>query len=183
MAIRAFMGIDLPPIAKEALQGLAGKLSPLGARPVSRQNMHITLLFLGGVPEPKIQQITEAMERIKAKRFVCGIDGVFLFPEESPKIVSCRITKGVKELEAINNELAGQMNGLGFALEKRKFMAHLTLARCTPSTDIGALKKLVEGLDGPSLEFVCDKITLKSSQLSGSSPIHKDLFVRTLGEG
>jgi len=181
--IRAFIAIDLPSEIKAGLREISDELSLLGAKPVGIQNLHISVLFLGDVPEQKVPQIIASMSGIKSKSFRCGVDGMYLFPSRDPRIVSCRITMGAPELERLNGELAERIRGLGIPIEPRKFMAHLTLARCTPSTDLNSLDKLAGEAGRPKFEFLCNEIKLKSSLLSSTGAVHKDLFVRPFDVG
>jgi 2'-5' RNA ligase len=180
MATRAFIAVDLPMGAEDSLRPAMEELSRLGVRPVGRDNMHITLLFLGNVQEQEMPKIIKAMEQIKTKSFLCRITGMGTLPEGRPRVIFCRIEEGASELEAINRELASRIRESGIKLEDRRLLPHLTIARCTPQTDFAQLREFIGKEKGPGLEFQCSEIKLKSSLLSSTGAVHKDIFVRSL---
>ena len=61
MEIRSFLAFELPPDIKRIISKIsrAGKDLPLGLRWVKSENIHLTVVFLGNVPENRVQSIGE----------------------------------------------------------------------------------------------------------------------------
>lgn len=177
---RLFVAVDVPEEQREMLEDVMKRLSALGARPAGRGNMHITLLFLGEVPDSRIPEITAVVGGVKAKRFDCEIAGLDSIPKGRPSVIYARIAKGAPELAAINSELREGIAALGMATERRPYMPHLTLARTRQKSDFEGIRRLVADSAGPAFAFACADIRLKSSVLSSGGAAHTDLFVRPL---
>ena len=75
--IRAFLGIDLPPALRGALQ-LQQFLLPM-PRKVEPESLHLTLVFLGDCPEPALEAAHEGFQTLRAHRFLLSLQGLGLF--------------------------------------------------------------------------------------------------------
>lgn len=81
--IRAFLGIDLPPEVRGALQ-VQQFLLPL-PRKVEPENLHLTLVFLGDCPEPALEAAHEGFEALRAPAFSLALQGLGLFGKDKPR--------------------------------------------------------------------------------------------------
>jgi len=101
-------------------------LPPLD-RPVPSHNLHMTLVFLGEVKERQLERLTEDVQRIRGVPFSMVFDELGYFPK--PQVLWI----GPKETPDAATRLARDLNRtckrLGLRSEKRKFQAHLTIAR------------------------------------------------------
>ena len=63
--IRTFICIELPESIKQKMELLENQLRGVDAQVswVRPSNVHLTLKFLGGVPQHKIDRVTEALKR------------------------------------------------------------------------------------------------------------------------
>ena len=68
--IRLFCGLALPAQLRDRLISLGGGLP--GARWVPEDNLHLTLRFIGEVPEPSFDDIAVALSAVKAAPFEIG---------------------------------------------------------------------------------------------------------------
>jgi len=90
--MRAFVAVEItePGItgAIENLQSELLRAEPGGARPVGADLLHITLQFLGEVPESAESRVIGALDSIKFDAFDVRIGGVGAFPNAgSPRVV------------------------------------------------------------------------------------------------
>ncbi|MDE0090555.1 MAG: RNA 2',3'-cyclic phosphodiesterase [Thaumarchaeota archaeon] len=90
--MRAFVAVEItePGItgAIENLQSELLRAEPGGARPVGAGLLHITLQFLGEVPEAAKSRVVDALGSIKFDAFDVRIGGVGAFPNvRSPRVV------------------------------------------------------------------------------------------------
>ncbi len=103
-----------------ALPARAGRLVPL-------ENLHVTLVFLGHVPESRLACIEQVAARLRTARFELVLDRIawwrqsqvlWLGPKETPAA-----------LEAHVAALRDGLTACDLALESRQFRAHMTLMR------------------------------------------------------
>jgi len=82
--VRAFIGIDIDEAVRQKLAAAQDQLQATGAqlKLVEPPNIHVTMKFLGEVPEDRIGAITEALERAAAGtgQFDIGVKGIGVFP-------------------------------------------------------------------------------------------------------
>lgn len=78
--IRLFTALSIPDDVKEELYGLRDSL--FGAKWVSKENMHLTLQFIGEVSEQKYHQIKEDLEDIQMTSFELKLGAVSRFAEK-----------------------------------------------------------------------------------------------------
>ena len=116
------------------MAGLSSELDMEGIRAVKEQNMHITLRFIGEVPEEKAEEIKEKLGGVMFEEFDCLLKGVGVFPNEN----YVRVVWAGIESDGKLEELAGKVNqALGEMPGDGKFSAHLTLARVRRKVDVG----------------------------------------------
>jgi len=138
--IRLFVAIELPEDVRESLSHLQAGLP--GARWTPPENMHLTLRFIGEVQEPAVDEIGEALWRIRAEGFSLALKGLGKFGGESKRSPARTLFVGVEPNRALS-DLASRIEqsivDAGFPPETRKFHAHITLARLkdTPPHRLG----------------------------------------------
>ncbi len=132
--LRLFIGIACPctPVIAALLDELPSSLEgPAGLRIVARQNLHITLKFIGTAEANAVPGIVSAMQQALAnhRSFELQLQGAGSFQSA--------LWLGVAPNAALN-ALATKLNEAlapqGFAPETKPFRPHLTLARLTPNT-------------------------------------------------
>jgi 2'-5' RNA ligase len=132
--MRTFVAVELDQTIKETLSLLIQKLETgnRNVRWVKPQGMHLTLKFLGEVPEDKIPEIQSILSDISRNyaRFQLTLKGTGFFPP-APKIPRV-IWVGIENNEVLQNiqaRVENELHKIRFPKEKRKFQAHLTLGR------------------------------------------------------
>src|SRR5216684_7946363 len=75
--LRLFVGIEFPPELKLDLSLLCSGVP--GARWVDPGNLHLTLRFIGEVPEDIAADVDEALAGLKARRFMLQLAGTGIF--------------------------------------------------------------------------------------------------------
>lgn len=130
--IRVFIAVRIDPAVarkiSEAQEQLKRELA--GVRWVGRENLHLTVKFLGPVEETKEKLITEALEKAVQPfpRFAILARGVGVFPDIRRARVLWVGLEGEK-LASLAAAVEGALESLGFAREKREFRPHLTIGR------------------------------------------------------
>ena len=100
------------------------------ARWVHPESMHITLKFIGHVPDEKREAIEQALLRIVAAEPVdIAFRGLGFFPNERrPKVLWCGV-QASPNLAALAADIENALEPAGVERESRAYVPHLTLAR------------------------------------------------------
>jgi len=147
--MRTFIAVELDPKIKSALSELIDRLSPKDAdvKWVKKQGMHITLKFLGEVPETKIQDIIYSLRKAcdSLDSFQLCFRGTGFFPPKNklPRVLWAGIEQS-PHLAILHERIEVELGKLGFLREKRSFHPHLTLGRVKSSKNINALLEELE---------------------------------------
>lgn len=125
--IRLFVAVTIDDAIRQRLAGLSGGVP--GARWMDPDSLHLTLRFIGEVPEDQALDIHEALAGIRAPAFDLLLEGVGVFGTGRRARV---LWAGVERNEALNHLQAKVESALvrcGLDPEERRFTPHVTLAR------------------------------------------------------
>ncbi len=141
--LRLFVGVDIP--YNQELDTLVKLVKSSGAdlKPVDPENMHITLLFIGEVPESSLDDVKSAVSSVVFPRFTVRLAGLGAFPNAfRPRVVWVGVREGQETLKSIHDQLVKNLKARGIRPEDEKeFSPHLTLARVKGS--VGSLPQLI----------------------------------------
>lgn len=183
--IRSFIAIELPNDVKSSLAILLNNLKPgneSSVKWVAPGSIHLTLKFLGNIPENKVIDITQAIEKsIKGiSSFTLALHQLGGFPNlRSPRVVWVGISGDIEVVTRLQKNIDRAMIPLGFQGEKRGFSPHLTLGRVrdkVTSKEKLELRTRIEsqGVKNPS-PFSVNEISLMKSTLARSGAIYDRL--------
>jgi RNA 2',3'-cyclic 3'-phosphodiesterase len=182
--MRLFVAV-VPP--SEVVEHLAEFVEPRRSYPdedlrwATEENWHITLAFLGDVPEYKMDDLAEGLERVAGRQkpidLQLGGSGAF------PSVAEARVLwTGVRDEARALPHLAGTTRGAankaGVTVDGRKFTPHVTLARLRRPVDVARWVRIFDGYQGPP--WTAQGIELISSRL-GEGPSHGSAY-DTVGE-
>ncbi len=136
--IRAFLGIDLPQSVRGALQ-VQQFLMPL-PRKVEPENLHLTLVFLGEVPEPVLEAAHEGFEALREPSFTLELQGLGLFGKAKPHTAWAGVAPSAP-LTRLQAKVETIARRAGCPIDARKFTPHVTLGRF-PTPDPADLARL-----------------------------------------
>ena len=113
----------------------AGKLAhaACGGRRMRRDTLHMTLAFIGAVPEARIEAAQQAAAGVVNPAFTLQFDRLACWRHNRIVWIGC--SEPPPPLLTLVGQLAGHLTDAGFPLEARAFAAHVTLlrnARCQP---------------------------------------------------
>ena len=152
--MRLFVALDIPEDVRAAIAALVTKLRDTcrEARWVRIEGAHVTLKFIGEVPNEKVAEIKTALATVPFSSPI-GITyrGLGFFPNERrPRVLWAGIEAGA-ELGALAVAVETALEPLGIAREQRAFSPHLTLARFDSPKGLDRLREAIAAF-GP-LEF------------------------------
>ena len=132
-AVRLFLAINLGEEVRRAAWEATAPLREAapGVAWVASAKLHLTLKFLGELPEQQaaavIASVDEASRRHRV--FAMQLGGVGAFPNfRRPRVVWMGVTPEPR-LELLHHDVEVACERLGFAVDGRAFRPHLTLAR------------------------------------------------------
>ncbi|MFM7035163.1 MAG: RNA 2',3'-cyclic phosphodiesterase [Planctomycetia bacterium] len=128
---RLFIAIDLPEAVRQRLSGMMS-VQPAGVRPVRREQMHLTLHFLGDVGEPSAAELTTALASIRRSSFVIDLGRIGCFPSPRRPAVLWAGVLPNDALADLHAAIGDILTACGLPVESRPFVPHVTLARLSP---------------------------------------------------
>lgn len=149
--MRLFFAVELEPALREPLwqasRQLAGRAR---GRFTARENLHLTLCFLGETD--RLEEAQAAMRRVQAAPFILHLGEAGRFPGREGDTWWVGL-QPCPALESLQRALAQELRQAGFALEARRFLPHLTLARQVRAPDF-APRELILPPAGMTVEQI-----------------------------
>ena len=175
--MRCFISVDMEDrLLLDSMIGVQSRLERTGAdlKFVGRENIHITLRFLGEVREGLVGGLQQLISGMGFEPFRVEFAGLGAFPSlRRPRVVWVGISDGVEELTEIFRQLEPELIGMGFRPESRGFSPHVTLARVRSGRN---RQRLVDEVTAHADEayggFEVQHIRLKKSVLTPRGPIY-----------
>lgn len=173
---RSFIAIEFSDsVVKEVarIQELVGNVKFTG-KMTELENLHLTLKFLGGIDEDKLQSVKDALKKIKFESMNLKLGKVGTFSAHGrPAIVWIKVEgKAIYDLQKTIDEVLA----LDFNPEER-FMGHLTIARVKYVKDKKGFLEHIENIKVKPISFDCKEFKLKKSELKPLGPVYTDLEV------
>ena len=175
--MRTFVAVEIQ--NNEVLDHIAKLQSDLKikAKPVSKENMHFTLLFLGEITDEIAPKIIDALKSITFSPIQISFSGVGAFPNSRfPRVIWIGVDETAEQnLVKLAKQVEEKLAPLGFKSDK-PFKPHLTIFRI--KNNIDDISKELDKLK--TIQLVHDTITelnFKKSILTPSGPIYTDLQV------
>lgn len=175
--MRLFLALTLPEEAVDLLSEIQdaagpGGIGPDSARLVPVENLHLTLAFLGDLPETALEPVDAALRSLRAPEVTLTFGGGAAFGGGRNRAVALAADGGAA-LRDLHDRIRSRLHGAGVVLERRRFRPHVTLLRVRTAREAArALAKLPPGPLGP---FQCTGFGLFSSTLHRDGARHEEL--------
>ncbi|MGY4706741.1 RNA 2',3'-cyclic phosphodiesterase [Candidatus Bipolaricaulota sp. J31] len=182
--MRLFFCVELEDDAKRELEALMERLRPRcgHAKWVARDNLHLTVRFLGEVDERRLGELETLAREVTRdfSPFTLELETLSAFPSPRRARVLWVGPRGdAEEFVALMRSVEDRLRRLGFRPETREPKVHVTLARFKLPQDLsGVIGKL--GLSRP-LRVEVRELTLMRSELRPEGPIYTPVFRVPLG--
>jgi len=183
---RAFIAIDIDEAVRQKLVNVQQQLTATGAqlKLVEPGNIHVTMKFLGDVPNDKISAVTDAL-RVAAsgmQPFDINVRGIGVFPNPRyMRVIWAGVVDGRDAVIALQQNIDRELQKLGFSPE-RDFVPHLTLARVKTAKHKEQLAASIREMG--NMEFGITRaqaVELMQSTLTPKGPIYSTLAHIELG--
>jgi 2'-5' RNA ligase len=141
--MRLFVALEIPEAVRENLAAIRKNFSSIGPglRWVPSENLHVTLKFIGSLPNDKLEAIIDALRHVRADK---SLNLKFSGMGGSAAGVYWASIEPDPALEELAADIDHCLAPIGIAGENRAFHPHVTIARFK---DRKILKKLDHLLD------------------------------------
>ncbi|MCX8183948.1 MAG: RNA 2',3'-cyclic phosphodiesterase [Crenarchaeota archaeon] len=139
--------------------------------------LHLTLFFIGEVPETMVNTICERLSQVKGSPVEIELRGLGAFPTVSqPRVVFTKIGKGSGELVERAEQASEALSKIGFRMNEQ-FHPHLTIARVRSRLNMDKLVLFIKS-NGDILigEALTSRLRLKKSILTPRGPVYETLW-------
>src|SRR5258708_15374124 len=133
--MRLFVALEIPSSVRENLADLLTSLRAVSpqTRWVRPENLHVTLKFIGEVPQENLAGIQSALAGVRSDQpVILDFRGLGFFPNEKHPRVFWAGIEASPNFKILAAEIEQATEKLGISHERRPFSPHLTLARFEP---------------------------------------------------
>jgi 2'-5' RNA ligase len=182
-SIRTFVAIEIPGSVKARATALIKELKQAAAKVtwVKPEQLHLTLKFLGDVPDSDVPAVCRIVEEAVRgfEPFEIVFRGCGAFPTTAaPRTIWIGVDQGEEELRQLQESIDVGLTKLRFPREVRRFQAHLTLGRVRESGpaagQLGQMIDQIGDFDG-DLTAVDEVVTFASFQDKKLGTMHEPM--------
>jgi len=172
MKRRIFLAVNLPDEIKKKLAKIQEEWIDLPVRWTRKENLHITLIFLGYLGDEELLKVIESVKKTtrRYKSFEIGLNRVcFGPPGRPPRMIWVEGERNIR-LFHLKDDLEEELFQYGGSKEKKSlFRPHVTLARIKPGEwqELNQKPKIEKEI---SLAFSVDSVDVMESILSRKGP-------------
>jgi RNA 2',3'-cyclic 3'-phosphodiesterase len=179
--IRSFIALEIN--NKGALEKLQLELSEVPylrhheAKPVKRENLHFTVIFLDELDLPTIEKIKNQLSELTFQPIKITYRGLGAFPNPNfANVIWVGIEEeGKNKIISLADSVVSKLKEIGFKPDK-PFTPHMTIFRA--KKERLRVNEVLSKFGTKSLgDDVIRKLSLKSSNLTPQGPIYSDIFV------
>ena len=155
--VRTFVAVDLPDDVERALGEAGQRLREArieGLRAVRPEGVHLTLKFLGDVPESRLDEVARAVSATVAghRPFDISTGDFGAFPNtRRPQVLWVGVEGRLEPLLRLQADVDAALGALGFPTETRPYHPHLTLARLDRRMPAAARRAALDALESTGL--------------------------------
>ncbi len=189
--MRCFIAIEIPEEIQAELADLQKELAGRvdvhkgDVKWVEPESMHLTLKFLGEVPDKQIVEVCNITKDVASryKEFDFAVRTAGSFGGRSARVLWVGAGLDCPELLELQRDLENELADVGWPPEGRQFSGHLTLCRIRNSKAGEKLGGLIENYKDYDLGLVhAGSIIVFESQLTGQGPIYTPIGTYKLQE-
>ncbi len=175
---RTFIAINLDSEIREYLFSIKNNLNldESKIKWVDKNNLHITLKFLGYISPEQLELIKSGLKEIinQHNPFLIKLSSdIGVFPSyKMPRIIWVGIKEGANELKKLYNSIEIILYNNGFPKENKVFSGHITIGRVKYIKDKNNFINLLKNTYIECLSQEAKSIELMESKLAPNGPIY-----------
>lgn len=181
--MRAFFCIELDGAIQAELARIIQRLQRKVAARIAwvrRENLHVTLKFLGEIDPASLPSLQSAASRALVGLVPCDwqLDRLGAFPQlHRARVIWAGCREEPQPLQALHSALEAELERLGFERERGPFTAHVTLGRVKEGGPRALeIARALEGFAPFAHPLRTTGLTLMESQLTPSGAIYQPAF-------
>ncbi len=152
---------------------------------VKKENLHLTLKFLGEAPPEKLEGLKEnliaSLNGLTA--FSTSLSGTGAFPNlNRARVIWIGVSEGKEQLSKLAQKVEEATRPLGFPAEEREFSAHLTVGRVKNDRLSNQLSTKVRACTFEAKGIIVTEVVLYQSELAPGGSIYTPLARFELAE-
>ncbi|HWA29553.1 MAG TPA: RNA 2',3'-cyclic phosphodiesterase [Rhizomicrobium sp.] len=151
-----------------------------GAKWQTREQLHLTLRFIGEVDGLQANDIDDALSAISVPRFSLALKGVGEFGGRKPHALWAGVGDPAP-VHHLNRKIETALQRIGLAADERKFQPHVTVARLRATPPGKVMDWLTDHALYQSAPFEAIDFALYSSTLTPNGSIYVPERVYALG--
>lgn len=177
--MRLFLALELPDRAAERFYESVERVRTAAAKGTftRRENIHLTLSFLGEQPEERLSVIREAMDGCGLAPITLAVGPLERFHSRDGDTL-VRTAEKASALVSLQSELSKALRAGGFSLESRPYLPHLTVGRRVTLRQGSSLEELNREI--PPLTARIGRMTLFHSHRIDGVLTYTPLYTRYL---
>ncbi|MGH3655972.1 MAG: RNA 2',3'-cyclic phosphodiesterase, partial [Micromonosporaceae bacterium] len=132
---RLFVAVDPPDYARQHLASYVADLhvAKAGARLAAPERWHVTVAFLGEVPDDRVVRVREALTAAaggpSSNAMTLRFDGGGRFGGRAGTVIWAGVAGEVGRLRQLARAVARELRHARFSLDRKPYRPHLTIAR------------------------------------------------------
>ena len=135
-----------------------------------KENLHLTLKFLGEIDENEIERVKIKLRDLDFSKFYCELGEIGVFSKDFLRIIWIKVNGKIFDLQ---NEIDKNLEDI-FEKENR-FMSHITIARIKNVRDKRKFIEFMKKVSVNKINFSVDEFSLMESKLSSKGAVYKEL--------
>ena len=167
--MRLFVGLSIPRNVADGIFLIQAGVP--GARWQTREQLHLTLRFIGEVDGRDAAAIDDALSLISAPSFELALKGVGEFGGKTPHTLWAGV-RDAEPLRYLNRKIENAIQRTGLPADERKFTPHVTLARLRGSPRERVIDYLADHALYASPAFEVREFILYSSTLTPKGSLY-----------
>lgn len=112
---------------RQAISDINHKLAPRYGRPVSDQNLHLTLVFLGSLEKSRVDDLVAGVADLRTERMTLQLGNLQWW--RSPRLIALLPDTVPGGLLHLHTDLTNLALGNGIPVDRRRYLPHVTLRR------------------------------------------------------
>jgi len=173
--MRLFVALDFDEL-KDYFIGLQEQL-PKDAKLTLTKTYHLTLKFLGEIPENNIEKVKEQLKKIEFEKFSVNLENIGVFPNENYMRVAWIGINPKEKVIELQKSIEDSLIEFNFKKDF-KFHPHITLARVkfvkNKPNFVDSLKKIKVD---KNKKLMVKNFKLIKSALTPEGPVYEDLEI------
>ncbi len=177
--IRTFLALELPKDIKtevfRQIEQYRG-IEPTGIKWVPKENLHITLQFIGDTKKEDLPDITEflgySFSKIPKMKFMQP--ELEIIPGRNPRVIWISFSTESKQIFGFSKNFKKELVEMGYQLDSKPLRFHATLGRIKKRLPEILIKKILT-TELKFESFFVEEATLYQSFLRPQGPIYEDI--------